>query len=187
MTGIILLAAGSSSRLGRPKQLVDWRGRPLVRHMASVAVEASLGTVTVVLGANDGRCREALEGLPVSIIHHSGWASGMGGSIAAGMLSLVVESTRGVIVMPCDQPFVDTGLLRSLDALSEGKRIVGCRYGGQQGPPVFFPPEHYNRLLALDGEGGAKSVIRDAEDVMWIDAPEAGVDIDTPEDLQALG
>ena len=187
MTGIILLAAGSSSRLGEPKQLVDWHGQPLLRHMASVAIGAGLGPVTVVLGANDEACREALGDLQLTTIHNPNWASGMGSSISSGLLSLIVQATDGVIVMLCDQPLVDAELLRSLKELSEDYYVVASRYDEQLGPPAFFSPEQYDSLLALDGAEGAKSIINAETSVGWVEAPQAAVDIDTPEDLRAVG
>lgn len=187
MTGIILLAAGSSNRLGRPKQLVDWQGQPLIRHMAKVAIEANLGPVTVVLGANDDACREALGDLQLTAIHNPNWTAGMGSSISAGLLSMIVQATDGVIVMLCDQPLVDADLLRSLKELSEEYYVVASRYHEQLGPPAFFSPEQYDSLLALDGAEGAKSVINMETSVGWVEAPQAAADIDTPDDLRMLG
>lgn len=187
-TGIILLAAGESRRLGRPKQLLAWDGMPLVRRMALTALEAELGPVVVVLGAVDAPCREALAGLPVLVTVNPDWHSGMGGSIAKGVAALAGQDLSSVVILLCDQPFVSSSLLLRLveRASSGGFGIVASRYDHQLGPPAWFASDRFDQLLALDGGGGAKSLIRAELEPGWIDAPEAAFDIDTPEDAAAL-
>lgn len=187
-TGIILLAAGESRRLGRPKQLLVWQGMPLVRRMAVTALEAELGPVVVVLGAVDAPCREALAGLPVLVAVNPDWSSGMGGSIARGVAALAGQDLSAVIILLCDQPFVSASLLlRLIDQARSGEiGIVASRYDHQLGPPVWFAADRFDRLLALEGGGGAKSLIRAEPAPGWVDAPEAAFDIDTPEDAAVL-
>ena len=188
MTGIVILAAGASSRLGQPKQLLDWHGQPLIRHLAGVALNADLGPVTVVLGAVDQLCREALSGLDITVIHHADWASGMGGSIAAGVTTMMDRELDGVIVMLCDQPFVDAALLQNLKMKCEssGAEIVASRYQNQLGPPAIFSAKRFDQLLSLQGKGGAKSIINSESSATWIDAPQAATDIDTPDEWSRI-
>lgn len=186
MTGIILLAAGGSSRLGQPKQLVVWQGKPLLRHAAETALLSEFGPVVVVLGAIDIPCRNCLEGLDLTIVRNPDWQEGMGGSIATGVRALSLRDLEGVIVMLCDQPFVSHELLRSLVAESAGHPIVNTFYQGQPGPPVWFSNAYFDRLAALKGKGGAKPLINAEPDRAQIVAEEAGIDIDSPEDLTAL-
>lgn len=185
MTGIILLAAGESKRLGRPKQLVTLRGKPLLREMAEVALQvAAEGPVVVVLGAVDEPCRLALEGLEVSVAHNPGWQSGMGGSIAAGLASLPAGELTGVIVMLCDQPLVTPEHLQTILSACPGKNIVATRCDGHLGPPAWFSSEMFSDLLLLSGsKQGAKAIMDKEPLIAWIDFPEAAFDIDSPADL----
>jgi molybdenum cofactor cytidylyltransferase len=186
MTGIILLAAGESSRLGQPKQLVDWHGKPLLRHAAETALAAELGPVVVVLGAVDLPCRECLAGLDLTFAFNPAWQNGMGSSISTGMRGLDASAVDGVLIMLCDQPFVTPQLLRSLAGKSTGRPIVTAHYQGHPGPPAWFSPAYFTRLAALEGRSGAKSLILSEPHRAQITAPEAGIDIDLPEDLASL-
>ena len=185
MTGIILLAAGESKRLGRPKQLVTLDGKPLLRRMAEVALQvAPESPFVAVLGAVDEPCRLALEGLEVSIVNNPDWQSGMGGSIAVGLASLPQGELTGVIVMLCDQPRVTSEHLQSVLSASSGKNIVATRCDGHLGPPAWFSSEMFPDLLLLSGtQQGAKALIEKEPSIAWIDFPEAAFDIDSPADL----
>lgn len=187
MTGIIILAAGESSRLGRPKQLVPWNGKSLLRHAVETAIASGLGPVAVVLGAVDQPCRECLKGLEITITHNPDWSDGMGGSIASGMRALAPLPLEGVIVMLCDQPLVTHHLLRALAEKSAGHPIVTAHYQGHPGPPAWFSNTYFGRLGSLEGKSGAKALIRGEPHRLQISAPEAAFDIDLPEDLAVLG
>lgn len=185
MTGVILLAAGESKRLGRPKQLISLRGKPLLRRMAGVALQAvSGGPVVVVLGAVEEPCRTAVDGLDVSVVHNSDWQTGMGGSIATGLASLPHEELSGVVLMLCDQPRVTPDLLQSIIAASAGKNIVATRCDGHLGPPAWFSPAMFPGLLLLKGtRQGAKGLMDQEPSIGWIEFPGAAFDIDLPADL----
>jgi molybdenum cofactor cytidylyltransferase len=185
MTGIILLAAGESKRLGRPKQLIMLEGQPLLRRMAEVALQAALGgPVMVVLGAVDQPCQMALEGLEVSVVHNPDWQSGMGGSISAGLAHLPQQDLTGVILMLCDQPRVTPDLLQSLLLASPGKNIVATRCEGHLGPPAWFSSAMFPDLLLLSGtQQGAKALMAKESSIAWLDFPDAAFDIDSLADL----
>jgi len=185
MTAVILLAAGESKRLGRPKQLVTLEGKPLLIRMAEVALQAVLGgPVVVVLGAVDEPCRTALDGLDVSVVHNPNWQSGMGGSIVTGLASLQQNELSGVVLMLCDQPRVTPDLLRSIVAASPGRNIVATRCDGHLGPPAWFSSVMFPELLLLNGtQQGAKALMEKEPSIGWIDFPAAAFDIDSPADL----
>jgi len=191
-TTIILLAAGASTRLGRPKQLVLWNGEPLLRHSAIVALSARLGPVIVVLGAVERECRESLAGLSLEIVVNTSWAEGMGSSIAAGMIAVQnrVSPLESVIIMLCDQPYVGSSTLRSLcdEQVRTQSAVVASRYcesDGKLGVPALFTSQRFAALARLSGPLGAKQVIASESSPAFIDCPEAISDIDTPDDMPA--
>jgi molybdenum cofactor cytidylyltransferase len=186
-TGIILLAAGGSTRLGRPKQLLPWENGTLLRHAAITAVDSSLGPVVAVLGDAEEKCRATLTCLPVRTAVNSAWREGMGGSIFTGMNAFRNDGLSRVLIMLCDQPGVTAAALRALSEhqRSTGAQIVASRYSGTLGPPALFASALFPRLLGLRGPAGAKSLFG-GTDVESLPLPEAALDIDTPADLETL-
>jgi molybdenum cofactor cytidylyltransferase len=168
--------------------LLPFRGKTLLRHAAETALAAQLGPVIVVLGFEDAACREALHGLPLTIVENSRWREGMGGSIAAGLQAIDESTHRAVIVMLCDQSAVTSEVLHTLDAeqRTTGKSIVASGYGGTVGPPALFTSDRFPELRALSGHHGAKSLFQDAAELSVVDCPEAALDIDLPADLARL-
>lgn len=183
MTGIILLAAGGSTRFGSPKQLAELEGKSLLRRAAETALEAHLGPVNVVLGALDQPCREALAGLPVTILVNAAWKAGMAGSIITGLLPWRGGLLDGVIILLADQPGVTASHLRALEQASCSHAIVASRYAGQWGVPAWFSATKFDDLLMLQGEQGAKGIIAREKEVASLDLPSAAFDVDTPDDL----
>ena len=182
---IIVLAAGNSSRLGRPKQLLPFGHSTLLYHAANTALASALGPVVVVLGAAEEKCRDALSGLPVTIITNPSWEEGMGNSIATGMQAINETSHRAAIIMLCDQPAITPKILRSLDEHQRAtdKSIIASEYGGTLGPPALFTAEYFLQLRSLLGQQGAKSLFRDASALSSLSCPEGEFDIDTEDDL----
>ena len=187
-TGIILIAAGESKRLGRPKQLLPFRGMALLRYAAGVALEAGTGPVAVVLGANSEECREVLEGLSVRVAMNALWREGMGTSIAKGMEELCMEQLDSVIVMLCDQPAVTPETLRQLtmQQRATGKPVVASIYGDVTGPPVLFTSAFFSRLRSLRGSQGAKSLFGEETQVATVPLPNGQLDVDEPADVETL-
>ena len=179
----VLLAAGAASRMGRPKALLPWGGVPLVRHLATVANASCGAGVWVVAGERTEEIRHALEGLACEVVGHTGWQSGQGSSLAAGIRALPPR-VEAAIVLLCDQPFVRPRQLDSLNALYiEGRDMAACRYGDVGGPPALFARRHFRRLEGLRGDSGAKALLRDAgEGLACIDFPEGAIDLDSAED-----
>lgn len=191
--GVVLLAAGGSSRLGRPKQLLAYLGRTLVEHAARTALASGAAEVVVVVGAEAARVREALRGLRVRIVENPDWAAGMGGSIACGVAALEEsnggEGVEAAVVALADQPRITPAHLRTLAArLGESsKPIVASSYDGVLGAPCAFARSEFARLAVLTGDVGARHLIRNGEEpVEAVEFAGANVDVDTPEDAQAL-
>ena len=184
-TAIILLAAGRSERMGSPKQLLTFCGQPLLRHVTAVACCSGWDPVIVVLGAREGEMRTVLSGLPVEITVNQRWSEGMGTSIQAGLQALGDREVDGAILALADQPFVTAEFLSRLGqahALT-GKRIVASRYSGTVGVPAFFARDAFQELNRLKPDQGCKGVLlAHAREALFIDCPEAAIDIDTPED-----
>ena len=186
-TGILILAAGGSSRLGRPKQLLLWKGKTLVSHVATEAVAAGLSPVVVVTGAFAGEVRAALaggalSGLPVKIVDNPRWKEGMASSITTGLTYLLASQPglTAVVIAVCDQPFVSAALFAALVErhVATGTSVVASAYAGSVGTPVLFAASQFPALLALAGDVGAKKIILQ-RDAALVDFPEGGLDIDT--------
>lgn len=189
--GAVILAAGPSSRMGTPKQLLQFRGQTLVRRAASAAVGAGCRPVVVVTGAHATATRKALSGLGVRETENKKWASGMSSSIRAGIEDIAKLDSKidAIVLMLCDQPFATEDLIASLIAAHRemGRSIVASKYSGSYGVPVLFGKSHFAKLTTLEGEAGAKCVIQNNLDhAHFVNFPAGEIDIDTPEDLARL-
>src|SRR5918999_4865832 len=138
--GVIVLAAGGSSRMGSPKQLLRYRGESLIRHAAKTALESMCHRVVVVVGNDAQRMKDELDTLPVSVIENTDWRTGMSSSIRAGMEELLKDDLNAVILMLCDQPFVTAEILNDLifTHIKTSEPIVASSYENIQGAPAFF-------------------------------------------------
>lgn len=184
-TAIILLAAGESSRLGEPKQLLDLDGEPLVRRVARQLIDLEAGPIGVVVGARRDLIAAALGGLALTIVTNDDWLLGIGSSISAGMRWAEPLGVEAVMVVLCDQPEIDTAHLSRLLGRAAGEvDIVATGYAGSSGVPAIFRSTCYRRLLALDPNRGAKEVINDKRlKVERIENEVARMDLDTPDDV----
>jgi molybdenum cofactor cytidylyltransferase len=185
--GLVVLAAGASVRLGRPKQLLRHGGRSLLRAAAEEAVRSGCKPVVVVLGAEAERLEPELHGLDVSVVVNTRWREGMSTSVQAGIEAL--GAVDAAVMMLCDQPFVTAPLLRRLvEAHEQGRRLAACEYGGGLGVPALFDRALFPELQALEGDKGARKVLAaHAAEAARIPFPEGAVDVDTLEDYARLG
>jgi CTP:molybdopterin cytidylyltransferase MocA len=180
--GVIILAAGTSSRMGAAKQLLDCAGEPLLLRMVRIALASQAQRVVVVLGACMQDCAAVLADEPVRLIENVAWQEGMASSIRAGVAALQHE-VDGCVILLGDQPMVSTALLDQMFAA--GHRIVAASYDGIVGPPVFFSRPYFDELLALQGEHGARRLLRaHAAETTTIDFAAASCDLDTPQDYE---
>lgn len=179
MTAAVVLAAGASTRLGEPKQLVKLAGETLLERTIRTARGAGCSPVVVVLGAAYveilGNC--AL-GNAVPVVNNE-WKEGMASSIRLGVrtLGFVAKNAGGVVLMTCDQPAVTAEHLRAV--MASGKRMASA-YAGRCGVPAYFPAADFAALMSLQGDAGARELLREAE---AIDLPDGELDVDTAADL----
>jgi CTP:molybdopterin cytidylyltransferase MocA len=186
----VLLAAGESRRLGTPKQLARRRGRPLLLE-ACAAARGALGDAALlaVLGAHGLRLRALLQrdAADVTAVMNSRWRDGLASSLRAG-LAAVPAGTDAVLVLLVDQPNVDAAALRRL--IHAWRRRPGvpaaASYAGRAGVPAILPRRSWHALRALQGDAGARALLRTAAVVTLADMPEAAFDVDTPADLAKL-
>ena len=186
---IIILAAGNSSRLGQPKQLVVYQGKTLIEHIVSNALQVS-PHVTVVLGSHAKRIEWTLNQAQLfpKIVYNTDWEQGMGTSIKAGVSSLTNKQAP-IMILLSDQPAVKTSLLWQMIHLYQEKNpeIVACDYGGKLGVPMLFSPQVRHELLILSGDQGARSFLSYYRDTTLTVPFALGTwDIDTPEDMAEL-
>lgn len=188
---IIILAAGNSSRLGEPKQLLAYQKKTLIEHVTEAALGAKPAAVIVVTGSNASLIEQMLHPFSYHSVHNPAWESGMGSSIAAGVEALLQMHPHitGALFAVSDQPFVTSELFTLLidEAIKADFGIIASSYGDTLGTPVLFTKQYFPELLKLNGVEGAKKLVkRFTHDVTSISFPLGNVDIDTQEDYQKL-
>ena len=163
--GVIILAAGASGYRQKPKQLLPYLGRTLVEHAARTALASGASEVIVVVGADATAIREELRNLPVCVVSNRDWKEGIASSIRCGIQSLGTSVECSVIAL-CDQPKMTPGLIRELAQrqMETGVSIVASAYDGVVGAPSAFGKQVFPELLALEGERGARDLIRQSLD-----------------------
>lgn len=188
---VLILAAGASRRLGRPKQLLKMKGKTLLRRTTELALSLETGLVIVVVGARAEQMRAELEGLNVYILYNTDWEEGMSTSLRRGITFL--ESLPilpiAVLALVVDQPKVNEDLLKRIIAAYREKRppIAASFYSGRHGTPALFDHSLFRELKIIEGDRGARRVIKKYErDLIAIDFPDGNLDIDTEEDLHRL-
>jgi molybdenum cofactor cytidylyltransferase len=189
MAGIFILAAGPASRMGSPKQNLIYQGQTLLQRAIETALASVCRPVFVILGANSEVILPTIENKPVNIIHNPDWQEGMASSIRLGTTELqkTEPTSDAVILMLCDQPFVDASLLDQLARSGSTKGIAACAYNDTAGPPVLFGAAYFDELLLLSGQEGAKKLLlKYREDVFTVPFPSGGVDVDTIENYVKL-
>lgn len=188
--GAIILAAGASTRMGEPKQLLPLDGQPLIVRTVLAALASPTWPVVVVLGAHAEEIRPLLARLPVLVAENPAWAEGMASSIRAGVATLqqFSRSLDGALVALCDQPDFSADVIAQLIAAQHTTRrsIVAARYGGRNGAPALFLREHFPALASLTGEDGARALLNATPgQIATVELPALAVDLDTPADYAA--
>ncbi|WP_259065220.1 nucleotidyltransferase family protein [Mucilaginibacter sp. X4EP1] len=187
MTVAIILAAGESSRLGRPKQNLIFNGKTLLELAVESVRKSECKKIIVVLGANSSEIKPIAGAF---ILYNKDWREGMASSIRTAMLEINDDpSVDKVIMMLCDQPFVNAALLNSLIRKQNetAKAIIASAYNGTNGVPVLFDRSLFSELLLLQGHEGAKKILKNhVDDIATIPFEQGGIDIDTSEDYERL-
>ncbi|MGW7051593.1 nucleotidyltransferase family protein [Streptomyces sp. NPDC054887] len=185
----LLLAAGAGRRLGgRPKALLEYRGRPLVEHAVRVLREGGCGPVHVVLGASAERVRERADLSGCVLVDNPEWDEGMGSSLRAGLASLAGTGAGAALVSLVDQPGIGARAVgRVAAAYRSPSSLVAAAYGGERGHPVLFGSGRWADIArTATGDRGARAYLRQhADAVTLVECGDvaAAYDIDTPEDL----
>ncbi|MEO6327460.1 MAG: nucleotidyltransferase family protein [Ginsengibacter sp.] len=189
--GIVLLAAGSSTRLGKPKQSLKYKGQSLLRRAVYEAAKTKAIPIIVVLGANAAFLADEVDEKEAHVIINKEWKTGMASSVIAGLNALLQKHplADAVIFMMCDQPFVTESLLNDLIITQHktGKPIVTSSFDDTPGPPALFHKSIFPELLQLHGDTGARMIIRKhINEVATVAFAKGNIDIDTVEDYEAL-
>ena len=184
----VILAAGGSTRFGTTKQLLDWKGKPLVAHAAETALAGGLSPVLVVTGADHSRVTRSLENLPVKCVHNPDWEQGQSSSVRTGIESLP-RNVGAVIFLLVDQPFIPPELIQRLVKAHAVKRapIIHPQVNNERANPVLFDRDVFQELSSLEGDTGGRVLFNSfpARVVLW-ENDLIRKDIDTPEDLEKL-
>ncbi len=191
MTGIIILAAGNSSRLGKPKQLLVYKKATLLKHILEEVSGVKDVVVIVVTGSNHELIENEIDSSEIKTAFNPNWELGMSSSINAGLNKLLhlFPEIQKCIFTVCDQPFVTTTVFENLIAEYQktGKGIVASSYAETLGTPVLFDKKHFEALLELKGQDGAKKIIhRFLEDTASVPFEKGNIDIDTEDDYNKL-
>jgi molybdenum cofactor cytidylyltransferase len=189
--GGILLAAGGSTRLGQPKQFLEFEGQTLLRRAAEAMCASVCDPVVAVLGAEHEKAEAEITDLRLEMCRNEEWESGMSSSIKLGLKELLkIESEiDAVVITLCDQPFVNSETIDRLAAkFAETKtQMVAAKYDGLAGVPALFSNEMFDALSRIEGDKGARDLLRDpSASVATIEINEAAIDIDSPDDVDRL-
>jgi len=188
---VLILAAGQSSRLGSPKQLLEFEGSPLISRVAKTAVEAGIGEMFVVVGANAEQVLAELEMPGLRVVKNEEWKEGMASSIRAGLAAVEKADLEadGVMILVCDQPYLEAGTLREIlqKQQSSGSAMAASVYQGKVGTPAVFHRSIFPKLMELKGDTGARKIFSAYADQVTLVQFEKGIiDIDTKEDYEKL-
>jgi len=187
----VVLAAGGSTRFGKPKQFALFQGETLIRRTVAAAIEAGCAPVVVVTGEDSAQITSELTRFTVTIAMNPDWQSGLGSSIVVGIRNAMnlTPDIEAVVLLTCDQPFVTVAVLARLIQfrLTSRKPIIASAYAETIGIPALFDRSCFPDLLRLKGDSGAKGIIlARPDDVASFDFPSGEIDIDTAADYEKL-
>ncbi len=183
--GVVVLAAGDSSRLGQSKQLLRHRGETLIHRAARIALETTPGDAVIVLGAQADSIFAQVADLPIRRVDCDDWPLGMAASLLTGIAALSAECD-GALIVVCDQPALSTAHLTALIAAwhTNPQHAAASHYADHLGVPALLPREWFTDLRNLHGDLGAHDLLAQRRAEITVVANEAlAIDIDRPVDL----
>ena len=189
--GIIILAAGSSTRMGQSKQMLPIFGEQMLTRTCSIALKSKATYTVVVLGANKDLHESILKNQQVAIIQNPLWQNGMGSSLKAGLNHLLTidAAVDAAIITVCDQPYISEDHLNALidRYLLTRKKTIASYYSESPGVPALFDKSIFPVLLNMPDDQGAKKVITlHPDDTELIDFPGGKIDLDTPDSYKSF-
>jgi molybdenum cofactor cytidylyltransferase len=185
---VAILAAGASRRLGQPKQLVTVDGEPLLRRQCRMALEAAVGPVVAILGCRATECASTISDLLLTVRINESWNEGIAASLREAATVALEYDVAGLLILHGDQYRLTPDDLRKIQTTWErAGRATACRAVNEKyvGPPVIFPRKWFPQLLTLNGDEGARVVLRqmDVGSIIDVAMPTAVWDLDVPLDL----
>lgn len=187
---VIILAAGNSSRLGKPKQLLNYQNSTLIKKVVEEASKIQDAEIIVVTGAEKTSLEEELKDLEINLTHNEKWETGMSSSLKAGLEKAlrINPQLEAALFLVSDQPFVDADLLEKLiKNFDNNKEISASFYSETFGVPVIFGRQYFPELSGLSGKEGAKTLLKKHRGkISEVPFPKGEIDIDTPEDYDKL-
>ncbi|TBW27152.1 NTP transferase domain-containing protein [Gramella sp. KN1008] len=189
--GVVILAAGASSRLGSPKQLVEFHGKALLQHMIDIAASMDFYSKVLVLGANLDQVKDGIDSADFAVVNNDDWEKGMASSIRKGLKrSLEIEEELDhLLILLSDQPFVTKEEIRKLISrqLQNDIKATFSQYNEDIGVPAIFSKEAFSDLRNLRGDHGAKKLIYQKEfEFKTVRFQKGDFDVDTKEDVELL-
>ncbi len=185
----IILAAGESSRLGRPKQLLDWFGKPFIKQLVDITHEADLSPVIVVTGSGREAIENAIQDSQVVIAYNENWQNGQSSSMQTGCKALERYDVDAFIIFLCDQPQVPVELVQRMiaEAQRDDLDIVATSVQGKICPPTLFKTNCIDGIMTLQGDQGGRALFKSYKTQIldWQDA-RLLQDSDTEEDYIKL-
>jgi molybdenum cofactor cytidylyltransferase len=187
----IILAAGGSSRLGSPKQLLIYRDETLLQRTINAVKHAGIKCIILVLGSSKDLILSQTDIAGVDVVENENWQTGIASSLATGIKALksIQPLPDAAILMVCDQPYISSSILTELiaEGKTTGKPIIACEYENVTGVPALFNQSFFEQLENLDGDAGAKKIIKEYSDkVAIVPFPLGIVDIDTQDVYKKL-
>ena len=189
--GAVLLAAGASTRMGTVKQLLSWKKSTLLEHSIEQLKESNIDSLVVVLGANEGLIRDQVTLGNFDVVVNANWEQGMATSIACGVNYLKENNSdlEHVLIALSDQPLLDSKYYNALinNFVNNDSKLVCSAYSDRFGVPAIFDQMYFPNLLQLQGQKGARSLLRGGSiEVSSIDAGDLAVDLDTKEEYNRI-
>jgi molybdenum cofactor cytidylyltransferase len=190
--GVIILAAGGSSRMGQPKQLMRFQNKSLLQNIIDQSQKAlSFTSYVLVLGAYAEEIQNSIDPGEFNVIINDNWKKGMAGSIRKGVEGLLAiePELESILILLSDQPFVTSKLILELieTHLRQGKEITACKYEDAVGVPAIFNRHLFNELCLLEGDRGARMLIKKyAERLAVLSFDLGSIDVDLPDDYNRL-